>query len=263
MSKSKARELRRLELDTKARLGIATAKLHEDLYNIIRQGEVSHLQDKIDGIEIHRARGATIRARIKWKKVGDKCTAEFFKSVRQKKSQAVISSLKDKHSKTFTNRVDLDSICYDFYENLYKYREVSEEALREVFEGFPVTFTDAMNVALTQDIMERELASALTAMAKGKAPGHDGIPMEFFKHLWHTIGGDYHQISMATRVRSSRLREVCDKGVHSLLTSSLLLEKFLPTLLRRRRRKVESEELRYPEVGDNKVLFNTRTIPHL
>ena len=57
MSKTKVRELRRLELDTKAKLGIATAKLHKDPYNISRQGDVSHLQDKIDGIETHRARG--------------------------------------------------------------------------------------------------------------------------------------------------------------------------------------------------------------
>ena len=86
VSKSKAREVRRLELDTKAKLGIATAKLHKDPYNISRQGKVSHLQDKIDDIKTHRARGAAIRARIKWQKVGDKCTAEFFKSVRQKNS---------------------------------------------------------------------------------------------------------------------------------------------------------------------------------
>ena len=126
--------------------------------------------------------------------MGDRCTAEFFKSVRQKNSKAVISSLKDKHGRIFTNRVDLHSICHDFYADLYKHREVSEKALEEVFDGFPVTFTDAMNVTLIQDITKKELASALTAMAKGKAPGHDGIPMEFFKHLWHTIGGDYHQM---------------------------------------------------------------------
>ena len=194
VSKSKTTELRRLELDTNAKLGIATAKFYKDPYNITRQEEVNHLQDKIDGMETHRARGATIRTKIKWQKVGDKCTAEFFKSVRQKKSQAVISSLKDKHGRTFTNRVDFDSICHDFHEDLYKYREVSEEALKEVFEGFPVIFTDVMNVTLTQDITGKKLVSVLTAMAKGKAPGHDKIPMEFFKHLWHTIGRDYHQM---------------------------------------------------------------------
>ena len=101
--------------------------------------------------------------------MGDKCTANFFKSVRQKHSQAVISSLKDKHGRTFTNREDLDRIFHDFYEDLYKHKEVSEGALREVFEGFLITFTDEMNATLTKVITERELAAAVTAMAKGKA----------------------------------------------------------------------------------------------
>ena len=120
--------------------------------------------------------------------------ADFFKSIRQKHAQAVISALKDKHGRIFTTREDLDSICHDFYEDLYKYWAISEEALVEVFEGFPVTFTDDMNVSITKRITERELAGALAAMAKGKAPGHDGIPMEFFQELWPTLGDDYLQM---------------------------------------------------------------------
>ena len=89
--------------------------------------------------------------------MGDRCTAEFFKSVRQKNSKAVISSFKDKHGRIFTNRVDPHNICHDFYADLYKHREVSEKALEEVFDGFSVTFTDVMNVTLTQDITKREL----------------------------------------------------------------------------------------------------------
>ena len=45
-----------------------------------------------------------VRSRVKWQKVGNKCTAEFFKSVRQKNSQAVISELKDNNGRLFTKR---------------------------------------------------------------------------------------------------------------------------------------------------------------
>ena len=31
-------------------------------------------------------------------------------------------------------------------------------------------------------------------MAKGKAPGHDGIPIEFFQELWPTLEDDYLQM---------------------------------------------------------------------
>lgn len=55
-----------LELDTKAKLEINTASLHEDPYNISKQREVNFLPDIIDGIVIHKVKGAVIRTQVKW-----------------------------------------------------------------------------------------------------------------------------------------------------------------------------------------------------
>ena len=81
-SKLKAKEFRKKELDTKARLEVALATLHEDVYDAGKQGEVSRLTKVMEELESKKARGATIRARVKWQGVGDTCSAEFFKSVR-------------------------------------------------------------------------------------------------------------------------------------------------------------------------------------
>ena len=69
----------------------ATARLHEDIYDLDKQGEVNKFKRIIEEIETRKARGATIRARVKWKKIGDKCSREFFKSVRPRNVQAIIS----------------------------------------------------------------------------------------------------------------------------------------------------------------------------
>ena len=92
-SKQKAKEHRREELNARANLETAIARLHDDIYDEGKQGEVNKYKGIIEGIEDRKARGATIRARVKWQKVGDKCTGEFFKSVRQKNAHAVISEL--------------------------------------------------------------------------------------------------------------------------------------------------------------------------
>ena len=63
-----------------------------------------------------------------------------------------------------------------------------------MFEGFPATFTDDMNVSITKSITENELGAALAVMAKEKAPDHDGIPMEIFQQLCQTLGDDYLKI---------------------------------------------------------------------
>ena len=73
-----------------------------------------------------------------------------------------------------------------------------------------------MNENLFQDIYVEQLANVVTSMAKGKALRHEGIPMEFFQHLWQTVGHDIHQ--MILRVIHSREFHVgVTKGTISLI----------------------------------------------
>ena len=46
-----------------------------------KQGEVNKYKSIIEGIEDRKARGATIKDRVRWQKVGDRCSGEFFKSI--------------------------------------------------------------------------------------------------------------------------------------------------------------------------------------
>ena len=50
---------------------------------------------------------------------------------------------------------DLEKIYFYFYENLYQHKEILEDTLREVLEGLPSTFTEAMNDSMSQEITER------------------------------------------------------------------------------------------------------------
>ena len=65
LSKLKAKEFKRRELDLRAKLEVAIATLHEDVHDPVKQGEVSRLIIALDEIESRKARGATIRARVK------------------------------------------------------------------------------------------------------------------------------------------------------------------------------------------------------
>lgn len=107
---------------------------------------------------MRKARSAAIRSRVKWQKVGDKCLAKFFKSVRQKNTQSVISELRDNQGRCFTNHGELEKICLDFYKNLYQYKKkISKLALGEVLEDLLVTFTTSMNETLSRELTEKEL----------------------------------------------------------------------------------------------------------
>ena len=73
-----------------------------------------------------------------------------------------------------------------------------------------------MNEALSKEITEEELGHAVTSMAKEKVLGHDGIPVEFFQKLWHSIGKDY-QLMILNGIRDEKLHEGMTKGLICLI----------------------------------------------
>ena len=118
-----AKEHKREVLYARTNLEPATTRLHEDVYDMDKQGEVNKYKNIIEGIETRKARGVIIRARVKWQKVGDKCLVEFFKSVSQRNTQTIISELRDNQGRSSTKKEDLEKICLDFYKNLYKHKK--------------------------------------------------------------------------------------------------------------------------------------------
>ena len=148
--------------------------------------------------------------------MGDRCSAEFFKSVRQKNTQAVIAELKDNQSRLFTTRKDLEKIVFDFYQSLYQHIDISEEALEEVLRDLPTILTPNMNEALSKEITEEELGGAVREMTKGKAPGFDGVPVEFFQQTWPFVGMDYHAMILKG-IDDGALNEGITKGLIALI----------------------------------------------
>ena len=73
-NKSKAKEHKREELNARANLELAIAKLHDDIYNGQLQGVANMYKRTLEEIETRKTRGATIRSRVKWQKVENKCT---------------------------------------------------------------------------------------------------------------------------------------------------------------------------------------------
>ena len=128
----------------------------------------------------------------------------------------VIMELKDEHGRSFIKRNDLDRICQDFYQDLYRHEDIEEKALIKMMEGVLATFTPAMNEVLVKEVSERELRGAVNLMAKGKAPGHDGIPVEFYQNMWPTIGKDFHHMIIQS-MDEGKLHEGVTKGLTSLI----------------------------------------------
>ena len=73
-----------------------------------------------------------------------------------------------------------------------------------------------MNISISRRITEEELGAAVRDMAKGKAPGHDRIPVEFFQQFWPTIGKDFYHMILRG-IENGNFHEGVTKGLISLI----------------------------------------------
>jgi hypothetical protein len=84
---------------------------------------------------------------------------------------------------TIMAQKDLTQYITDFYARLYSsdaHSPDTVEAQAECWFSVPEKVTQDTNVSLIKDLTIRDILDAIKALPKGKVPGHDGIPMEFF-----------------------------------------------------------------------------------
>lgn len=115
-----------------------------------------------------------------------------------------------------TKKNVLEDICFEYYGSLYKGQQTSAEAMSEVLDGLPVSFTDAMNEKLAKPFTILEFLKEVEGMANGKAPGHDGIPIYFFKECWHIVREGFFEMIIHA-LDKGEFHQSITKGLVSLI----------------------------------------------
>jgi hypothetical protein len=76
--------------------------------------------------------------------------------------------------------------------------------------------TGDTNASLTNSLSLEEVERAIRALPKGKAPGHDGIPMEFFHECEQELAPDLFQ-AFTTLLNKGETSAFINKGITTLI----------------------------------------------
>lgn len=76
--------------------------------------------------------------------------------------------------------------------------------------------SESSNDSLEAELTLEGLHTALQSLANGKAPGIDGIPVEFYKTFWSLLGEDKLNVFNES-FRTGLLPQSCRRGVITLL----------------------------------------------
>ena len=102
---------------------------------------INNLQGELYSLECKQARGAIIRANVRWDLEGEKCSKSSFRILeRQNMQNQTISELytDDKKSKFSSNPEDILKSGKKIYENLYTRKKVSKSATNKLLNKIPL-----------------------------------------------------------------------------------------------------------------------------
>lgn len=128
-----------------------------------------------------------LKSRIRWLKAGDSNTKFFHKGVLAHQSWNAITYLRDSLG---NNQIKGMNVAY--FQNILgsETPDVLPMTVDLIKEIHPFRCDSTLTASLTMLPTDEEINGVFIKMAKSKAPGPDGLSMEFFSDAWDIVGGD-------------------------------------------------------------------------
>ena len=118
----------------------------------------------------------------------------YFGLGRKNGQKKIIHSIRSEDGSAITGTLEIRRYATCFYRELYKKEYVEDLELAKSFcTGLPRVDADT-NTVLDKELSLEEVYTAAMSLGTVKAPGIDGLPVEFYKPFWSVVGGDLLEV---------------------------------------------------------------------
>ena len=169
---------------------------------------VDHLKTKVDGgssscvgpyhsalaelakLDLEIARGAQVRSRARWVEEGESSSAYFFRLEKKAGADRWISAIKLDDGTIVSSADDLCASFAAFYSSLFTAAPTDSAVRGSLLSNVSSSLSPGEAASCEGPLTPAECLAALQGMARRKAPGLDGLPMEFYLRFWPVLGSD-------------------------------------------------------------------------
>ncbi len=163
-----------------------------------------------------KVQGALVRSRVQNITEMDAPSNFFFGLEKRQGLRKQIHSLLSETGQELTEPGQMRKRAVGFYASLFESDfKVDEEMMEEVYGGLPQVSRDT-NSQLENPLTLQELYAALQSMQGRKAPGIDGLSVEFYKAFWDILAHDILDVFKES-LASGSLPLSCRRAVITLL----------------------------------------------
>ena len=188
---------------------------------------VMEIQDELMDIEVEANKHIFTHTHTEFREVDEVPTRYFYALLKVAQDKVAIEAVKDDKGTLLTSQDDMRREIKSFYETLFK-RETTLSAQYQTFflSQIKRRLSPADRGDLEAVVTEEELYDALIGAKKGKVPGFDGLPYEFYLTMWDTMKGDlleiinhilFHADKMPTSMRRSVITLLYKRGDSTLI----------------------------------------------
>ena len=151
--------------------------------------EISKIKEELFDIYTRRGKGSKILSRVKWWEEGEKSPRYFHNLEKTRGKDKVWHRIKNKHGDLVFDPYEIQKCQVDFYKELYTANNaMNEDSKTDILKHLDKVLDEGSKGKLDEDISMAEVIHALKKQKTNKSPGPDGIPVEFYKMYWHTVG---------------------------------------------------------------------------
>ena len=183
---SKNRRVRREKLMER----ISSLKFRLDNGNLSVLPVLNEANDELAKLDLYEAKGLQVRARTRWVEEGETSSSYFLKSCKSQRLSSTIFSVNHPTMGEVSEPELVRETFSSFYKQLFTSEPVDVDLqirlLRQLDSRLDVAERDFCEGPLTAE----ECFFAMKGMKSNKTPGADGLPMEFYKTFWQTLGAD-------------------------------------------------------------------------
>ena len=192
----------------------------EQLANLPNFKLYSELKKKLAKLQIESFRKKLLKNEQLFQYSNNLATKEFFKQFLQKRQNVTIDELIDDGGISKTTPIDLAEHVQRFYTKLYSCDQINPLEQNFFLNNLDVGLSDQQKEHLQNDLSDFEIETAISQMAKGKAPGPDGLSIEFYTRCWPIVKHDfvnllnqmYSSQSIDNRTKSGFITLIYKKG---------------------------------------------------
>ena len=156
--------------------------------------EMKLIKSRIKSIKDELCEGIKVRLRKEERLNGERISAHLLAKEKSKGKRNTIRQLKLENGVNLDNTEAIVHHVKNHYETLFSKVATNEELQEFFLKSIKASITDEDNEQLCSMVTAKEILMTLKTMNKGKTPGEDGLPLEFYLTTWEIIKREFTEM---------------------------------------------------------------------